>query len=154
MDDKLEKLIGLLNEATENIRRFFATLFQGDGEMEELSGLLRDGKGLYNPDGTLTEEYLSALEKAESRLDPSRIDEALIASASSPEEADAIRSIIGFVEDRDALMQDYGASISAYDEDARSWMEDRATEGLDEGQKELRIKKIDDVLSSEEDILD
>lgn len=152
--EKAEKLIKLLSEARESAKHFFINLFQGDIEMQEYSDILKNEKNLYNPDGTRTEEFDALLEKIEIKLDSCDIDARLISSASSPEEADAIQSILGFVEDRESLIEDYRTSITEYDGNTDSWVKDRITKGLEGEEKELKIKKVDDILSSEDDIVD
>lgn len=152
--DNYEKLISLLKEARDAIERFFADLFLGNPEIHEMSSVLKKEEEMYNPDGTLTEEYEDLMKKLASTMDPSRIDEALIAMAANPQEEDAIRSILGFVDDRGKLMEDYRLSISEFDGDAGAWVKDRACEGLEDEDKEARLKKIDEVLSSDDIIID
>lgn len=152
--NNIEKLVSVITEARESLRRFILGLFKDEKDMQDLSGFLKDDTNLYNPDGTLTDEYESLLEKIAEKVDSGEVEEALIASASSPEEADAIRSIIGFVEERDSLMKDYQRTISEYDDNAAEWVKNKVTENLEGEEKEIKIKKIDDILSSEEDIVE
>lgn len=152
--DNYEKLINLLKEARDAIERFFADLFLGNPEIQEMSSVLKNEEEMYNPDGTLTEEYEELINKVASTMDPRRIDEELIASATTPQEEDAIRSILGLVDDRGKLMEDYRMSISEFDGDAGAWVKDRACEGQDDEDKEARLKKIDEVLSSDDIIID
>ena len=154
MDTMMERILNMLKEAQENLKAFVRKLLSQECILEDTTEFLKDEKNLYNPDGTLTEEYEAMLEKMEEKLSSDKINQMLIDSASSPEEADAIRDIIGFVEERDRLMEDYRTTITQYDEDAQAWMNDRATEGLDEEEKKLKIKKIEDLLNSEEDIVE
>lgn len=152
--DNYEKLISLLKEARDAIERFLADLFLGNPEIQEMSSILKNEDEMYNPDGTLTEEYEELMKKVASTMDPRRIDEELIASAATPQEEDAIRSILGLVDDRGKLMEDYRMSISEFDGDAGAWVKDRACEGLEGEDRETRLKKIDEVLSSDDIIID
>lgn len=150
----MESIVKMIEDALRRLREFFAARFEGDKEMEELAEFLKTPENRFNPDGTVTDEYKEWIQKVEEKISGDTLDEMLIESAESPEEADAIRSIIGFVDEREELMQDYRKTILDYDQNADEWMKARATEGLDEQAREVRIKTMEDTLASEDDIIE
>ncbi len=150
----MENIIKLIEDALKRVGDFFSLRFQDDKEMEELGGFLKEEQNRFNPDGTLTDEYVELIKKVEEKLTGDNLNELLIESAESPEERDAILSIIGFVEDRDKLMEDYRDTIIDYEGDTDAWVKDRATEGMDENAAGIRIKTLEETLASEDDIID
>lgn len=150
----MDRIVKLVEDALSKFGNLFSLRFQGDKDAEDFSEFVKKEGTRFNPDGTLTEEYQEWIEKMEGKLTGKELDEMLINSAESAEEADAIRSIIGFVEDRGELMKDYRDTVQFdYDGDANAWVNDRATEGLNEAEKEKRLKKMDEILGAGDDII-
>ena len=150
-----DQIVQLIKDALSRFGEFFSQNFLGDKDNEELQSFLKENDNRFNPDGTLTDEYKEWIKTMEGKLTGEKMNEMLIQSAKSPEEQDAIRDIIGFVEERGELMKDYRKTIQIeYGGDTDAWVKDRATEGLDEQSRLERIKTIEENLGPGDDIVE
>ena len=104
--DEKERNLSFAQGVINRVRKLLDKYMLGFGQYEDLKEFMSSDNNLYNPDGSLTDEYRQKIKEVEGYVSNKPIDSVLIESVGEDElDSEVLKGIIEFVERRSDVIK-------------------------------------------------